>query len=400
MAEGGGALSLLCLAASSGVPLFCRSRGGPARQQLPFSLIGSLNGVHMFGANLAVGLRGASAEGARVAWRGYHDSVTLIALSSEPGASEAALGRLLDAVFSAMVLVLGLEELVPVRNVERLKRDLRGCFGLIDRLLGPGEHPGVLAGCLESAVPPPGPPRDALQERLERFAGAAGTGLGCLLGGGGRVLLATPPWWALPPPDGALLAWLLGGAPSPGARDLPLYLPHGSPTVPHRLLVLELVPGVVVALLCGPSPSLQHVRTQLLPQFWAPAVEQLRGCARPPPAPLPPGVLAYLLIDLKQRRSRSGVTPGGAQGGLLPPRRRGAALRRFYALVAPHYFPEAGGGPDPPGGGARLCYVAGSSHAACALLRPPLLLLLLLPPGPRQGLRRVARAALAALAPP
>ncbi|XP_068785404.1 protein fuzzy homolog isoform X2 [Struthio camelus] len=333
MAEGGGALSLLCLAASSGVPLFCRSRGGPARQQLPFSLIGSLNGVHMFGANLAVGLRGASAEGARVAWRGYHDSVTLIALSSEPGASEAALGRLLDAVFSAMVLVLGLEELVPVRNVERLKRDLRGCFGLIDRLLGPGEHPGVLAGCLESAVPPPGPPRDALQ-------------------------------------------------------------------VPHRLLVLELVPGVVVALLCGPSPSLQHVRTQLLPQFWAPAVEQLRGCARPPPAPLPPGVLAYLLIDLKQRRSRSGVTPGGAQGGLLPPRRRGAALRRFYALVAPHYFPEAGGGPDPPGGGARLCYVAGSSHAACALLRPPLLLLLLLPPGPRQGLRRVARAALAALAPP
>uniref|UniRef100_A0A8C6WBT9 Fuzzy planar cell polarity protein n=1 Tax=Nannospalax galili TaxID=1026970 RepID=A0A8C6WBT9_NANGA len=61
----GGTVHLLCLAASSGVPLFCRSsRGGaPTRQQ---------------------------------------------------------------------VLVVGLEELTNIRNVERLKKELRATYGLID----------------------------------------------------------------------------------------------------------------------------------------------------------------------------------------------------------------------------------------------------------------------------
>uniref|UniRef100_A0A8C2W9B9 Fuzzy planar cell polarity protein n=1 Tax=Chinchilla lanigera TaxID=34839 RepID=A0A8C2W9B9_CHILA len=61
----GGTVHLLCLAASSGVPLFCRSsRGGaPARQQ---------------------------------------------------------------------VLLVGLEELTNIRNVERLKKELRASYCLID----------------------------------------------------------------------------------------------------------------------------------------------------------------------------------------------------------------------------------------------------------------------------
>ncbi|PNJ41562.1 FUZ isoform 17 [Pongo abelii] len=71
----GGTVHLLCLAASSGVPLFCRSsRGGtPARQQLPFSVIGSLNGVHMFGQNLEVQLSSARTENTTVVWKSFHD---------------------------------------------------------------------------------------------------------------------------------------------------------------------------------------------------------------------------------------------------------------------------------------------------------------------------------------
>lgn len=50
-------------------------------------------------------------------------SVTLMAVGSP--ASEELLHELVQAVFRAMVLSVGLEELKTIRSVERLKRDLR-----------------------------------------------------------------------------------------------------------------------------------------------------------------------------------------------------------------------------------------------------------------------------------
>lgn len=153
-----GTIHLLCLAASSGVPLFCRSsRGGaPARQQLPFSVIGSLNGVHMFGQNLEVQLSSSRTEDTTVVWKSFHDSITLIVLSSEEGTSELRLERLLQMVFGAMVLLVGLEELTNIRNVERLKKELRASYRLIDSFLGDSELIGDLTQCVDCVVPPEG----------------------------------------------------------------------------------------------------------------------------------------------------------------------------------------------------------------------------------------------------
>lgn len=55
--------------------------------------------------------------------RGLCSSVTLMAVGSP--ASEELLHELVQAVFRAMVLSVGLEELKTIRSVERLKRDLR-----------------------------------------------------------------------------------------------------------------------------------------------------------------------------------------------------------------------------------------------------------------------------------
>lgn len=52
-----------------------------------------------------------------------YSSVTLMAVGSP--ASEELLHELVQAVFQAMVLSVGLEELKTIRSVERLKRDLR-----------------------------------------------------------------------------------------------------------------------------------------------------------------------------------------------------------------------------------------------------------------------------------
>ncbi|XP_057252677.1 protein fuzzy homolog isoform X1 [Pezoporus wallicus] len=144
----------------------------------------------MFGAGAGVGLQRAETPGTRLQWGGDGSSITLIAISSAPDASGPALKRLLDSAFGAMVLVLGLDELVPIRNVERLKRDLRSCFVLLDALLSPG---GGLGLGPPSWPLPPGPTRDLLQDTLDAFAAAAGTRWGCLVGAG-RVRASTRRW--------------------------------------------------------------------------------------------------------------------------------------------------------------------------------------------------------------
>ncbi|KAH1181147.1 protein fuzzy homolog isoform X3 [Mauremys mutica] len=372
MGEEGGSVTLLCLTASSGVPLFCRTTGAPSKHQLPFSVIGSLNGVHMFGANLDVLLTAACTANTHVVWRVFHNSITLIVLSAEEGASDFALGRLLDNTFSAMVLILGLEELVNIRNIERLKKDLRACYKLIDSFLAPLERSGDLTQCVECVPVPHGA---ALQEGLEAFVAAAESRFGCLVVGG-RLALATEPWWQLAPQELLLLSWLVGSLPPPTARDYPIYLPHGSPT--------------------------------LVPRFWKPLLEPLQACVRPQPhglppgTTLPPGVLAFLLIHREQRSSQSSVQPPGSGGEGLSPRRRARALRHFYALVAARYFPWEGS-PAPPQEPfqagfphrARHCYVVSATHKAYAIHAPQHQLFLLLAPHvPTFALRPLAARAL------
>nr|XP_020649652.1 protein fuzzy homolog isoform X1 [Pogona vitticeps] len=409
-------ITLLCLTASSGVPLYCRSRGGSAKQQLPFSVIGSLNGVHMFGSNLGVLLTAACTENTRVMWKVFHNSITLIVLSSDESTSELSLGKLLENVFSAMVLILGLEELVNARNIERLKKDLKACYKLIDSFLEPGKGAADLTQCVECAMTPS---REILQECLEAFASAAQSRFGSLLVGS-RVLCATEQWWQLAAPEAMLLVWLVQALPPHTSRDLPVYLPHGSPTVPHRLLTFQLVPGLEVLLLCGPSPSLQCLADELVKQFWQPLLDLLKASARAPPhcllpgISLDPGILGLLLIKQEPRKSLFTVEPHGtctegtAQGSEMPSQGRLFALRSFYAFATSMYFPsekpeestaalqeefQAGFSHSP-----QHCYVVYTTHKAYAIHgKRHQLFLLLKPAVPTFALRTLATSTLQAL---
>lgn len=297
----------------------------------------------MFGQNLDVQLNSARTEDTTVVWKNFHDSITLIVLSSEEGTSELRLERMLHMVFGAMVLIVGLEELTNIRNVERLKKELRASYCLIDSFLGNSELIGDLTQCVDCVIPPEG---SAMQETLSGFAEATGTAFVSLLVSG-RVVAATEGWWRLGMPEAVLLPWLVGSLPPQAARDYPVYLPHGSPTVPHRLLTLTLLRGLELCLLCGPRPPLGQLDPQLMERWWQPLLEPLRACLPLGPRALPEGfplhsdILGLLLLHLELRRCLFTVEPSKDKEPSPEQRRR--LLRNFYTLVATTHFPPEPG---------------------------------------------------------
>lgn len=345
-----GSTQLLCLTASSGVPLFTRG----ASKQLPFSVIGSLNGVHMFGGGQGVVLSCCETEGGgKVVWRVFQDSVMLIAVTGGgrggEGSSkeeEVRLQRLLENVWNCMVLVLGQDELANVRNVERLKRDLRSCFHLIDLLLEERQEGilGNLTHCADSLLPSN---PALLQEAVDGFAQSVDSEFGCLLIRG-RIAAATEKWWRLAPQEVVLLSALMRSLSASGSSscDYPVFLPQGSPTVAHRLLRFQLLPGADVCVLCGPTPSLHRAESGLVVRFWTPLVETLRDCLAigerclPGAVSLRPDVLALLLINRETRRSVSCVRSNHPRGDPpLPSKARcWELLKLFYIFSTTRYF--------------------------------------------------------------
>lgn len=68
-----------------------------------------------------------------ISWKEFEESVVLIAIAS--GTTSSVLEKFLQVVFDSMVLIVGIEEIKNPRNIERLKRELRGCNNIIDKLL-------------------------------------------------------------------------------------------------------------------------------------------------------------------------------------------------------------------------------------------------------------------------
>ncbi|XP_072281566.1 protein fuzzy homolog isoform X2 [Pyxicephalus adspersus] len=353
----GSSVFLLCLTASSGVPLYCRSKR--SSRQLTFSVIGSLNGVHMFANNQDVLLTSTRTENSRVLWRTFHESINLIVMSCDSNASDHSLNRLLENVFSTMA-----------------------CYKLIDSFLTESEKIGDLTQCVDCVIS-----NDSviLQECLDGFTQAAESEFGCLLIGG-KVVVATEKWWRLASLDAMLLCWLVSSLSPHSSRDYPVYLPQGSPTVPHRLLTFQLVPGVDVCILCGPSPSLQKVELELVERFWKPVLDPVKSCLRlqlrsfPISLNLHQGILGFLLINRDLNKSLYTVqvhpfedTQRSDIKCILEHRR--ASLRSFYTLTMLRYFsPEHHDGkiqyeeafPEGFTHQAHQCYVVSSSHKCYA----------------------------------
>ena len=327
---------LICVTADTGLPLFTRAPGHD--KALPFPIMGSLNGVDLFARKHGIELVNTRAGLAKVSWKVFKGSLKFIAIARDSDIPDFQLSLLLENVFNALVLILGLSEIEVVKNVEKFKKEARGSFGIIDNLLTGSIPFGCVTQCVDIILCPG---TSLLKEQLDAFVKLCDSEFGCLLVHG-KVVVATDKWWQLLPSEMMLVIMLVRSMPHSSARDFPIYLPHGSPNVPHRLLTMEIIENVEVCVICGPEPSLQSVLVNHLSRYWkSRTVDILWTCCSSHPKNFPSNIIidslidGFILANVEDGRCLASISPCGNVSNfeIMEAKQRQQILITFYMSV-------------------------------------------------------------------
>lgn len=256
----------------------------------------------MYGKSHNMLLKSTSTEDMTIVWREFENSVTLIAAGVT--LSEQPLSDLCQAVFNTLVMFVGIEELRTIRNVERLRKDLRMSFATIEKLLqavdltdstGPNES---LLNYTPAMLPAD---HEVLQGYVDTWSECVASMFVCVVIEG-SLAGASSGWWQLDRVDRYLLSLVIPSSDACTSSDVPVFLPVKSPTVPFRLVSCTPMQGIRIVALCGPVPDLSQFE-QLATQTWKSCIDLLNDCASVYPRNIAPSfvfhelVLGFLLID-------------------------------------------------------------------------------------------------------
>ncbi|KAK9871041.1 hypothetical protein WA026_009999 [Henosepilachna vigintioctopunctata] len=291
---------IFCVDSGSGLPIFSRKKGNI--ETLPFSVKGSLNGVHMYGKSMKMELLNTITEDYCVSWKEFEESVVLIGISS--GCTQEVLNNLMTSIFSCMVLIVGINEIRSQRNIDRLKRELKICYPLVDRLLDSldcgsptTKYNSDIVGMVECILCTE---NHLMQILLESYMEYVDSLYSCILIHG-KIAAATESWWSLHPDEMKLLSLLATSENVTTSKDIPIFLPYKSPTMAFRFVTCTLIPDVQICSLCGPTPSLLEIE-HLATQCFKSSTETLTAAVQTHPRNFPlmyqidEGILGVLLI--------------------------------------------------------------------------------------------------------
>nr|SVE89303.1 EOG090X07E6 [Daphnia sinensis] len=266
-----------------------------------------------------------------------------VTISADTSLTTVHLKHILDLVSHTMVFYLGLEELVNVKNIERLKKDLKVCYPLIDTILdglNPKEDLEEFCDLTDYTDVLSCPERSTFEGILNCFAESVGTVFGCLRVRS-KVAAATPNWWTLDSVELLQIQLLLSNERYDTGIDIPIYLPVRSPKIPFRLVQWKLTQNSDVCLLCGPTPSLADLEKEVK-RFWRSAFALLKSAESCYPANIPSditldkNVLSYLVMNTEKQRSLSSLSPHTTSGDVhshLTSVRKRDILRTFYKTI-------------------------------------------------------------------
>ncbi|XP_026469258.1 protein fuzzy homolog isoform X1 [Ctenocephalides felis] len=289
------AVYLTCITSAGGIPIFNRKKGDG--EQLPFSTVGALKGIHLFCKTYSYDLQSTKIKNGSIVWKEFYDSIILIIIS--PTTTEIVLQEFLSKVFCAMVFYVGLDQLKDIKSVERLKRDLRPCMSLVEKML---ENLNTEINYTECIL---GPDTNVLASCLESFSEQIESPFCCLLINN-RLSIATEAWWTLHFFERQLLSLvaLLDPASTNSVKELPVFLLHKSPNVAFRLIWTPVSSSSIILALCGPTPDASEI-TNIIQMSWQKAHEALAAALLCAPRNFPlhiqidPTVLGILLINFK-----------------------------------------------------------------------------------------------------
>lgn len=287
---------------SGGIPLFSRKRG--EGEALSFSKMASFNGVHMFLKSHNIELIDTETPDTILKWKEFEETVLIIVMAS--GTTKIILNKFLDAIFNAMVLVVGIDDIKNPRSIERLKRDLRVCNPIIDRLLeclDTGDKTCMKIDSVDMTSCNIYSENHLLQVCLDSYMELLDSMYGCVLIHG-CLAVATENWWHLDPIERKLLILAITLENNCIVKDLPVFLPNKSPSVAFRLVSVSLGNHVEVLSLCGPTPSLIEIE-RLAVQTWRSNIDVLKDVEQIfsrnffTGITLEPGILGFFLANYK-----------------------------------------------------------------------------------------------------
>ncbi|XP_012281102.1 protein fuzzy homolog isoform X1 [Orussus abietinus] len=296
------AAHVMCLTSAGGIPVFTRRKG--EGEMMTFSKMASLNGVHMFLKSQNADLLVTYMPDTTVVWKEFEGCITLIVMAS--GTTKYVLDKFLTLVFNAMVLVAGIDEIKNPRNLERLKKDLRVCNPIIDKLLeclDIGDRIGSKTDLIDMTESIMYTENHLFQTCLDAYMESLDSMYGCLLVHG-CLAVATECWWTLDTIERKLLIAAMNSDSNYTARDMPVFLPYKSPNVAFRLVSVTLVNHIEVLALCGTMPELPEIE-RLAIQCWRSSIDILRTSELYYPRNFPvgtsldSGILGFLLANYK-----------------------------------------------------------------------------------------------------
>ncbi|CRL02569.1 CLUMA_CG015895, isoform A [Clunio marinus] len=290
-------IHLMCLS-SSGTPIFTKRRGENV-ENLPFSTVASLNGVHLFCKTQNVGLELTEfGDNGLVIWKEF-ESLLFIGISTN--LTERVLRNLIEKAFEAMVLHVGLNEIQQLINIDCFKRDLKSSyFQIIEKLMETAENDLLDFNesllCNESV---------AIHEKLLTFSEQTFSPY-CFVLSRHRLICASEGFYDLHVSDRKLLILLITQS-NALQKDFPVFLPHKSPTIAYRLISLPIIQGVSVGLICGAKPAYNELEV-LSQAFWQDHYELLVSAEINNPRNFPPtieldsSVIGFLLINSRLKK--------------------------------------------------------------------------------------------------
>ena len=310
---------LLCITETGGIPLLIRSR--PGVEPISFPVVGTLNGLHMFGINKDVMMKSTTSTTSILVWKKFsHANIVIIAIGSKQGKNnwtEGSMFDLVENVFNSIVLLLGIEGFKNLNksSVElKIKRNIKVCFNLLDSFLKNEyvHYFGLETKTMDCVI---SSNLKILSESLTAFVEASQSQYGCLLKNC-KIVCATTNWWSLEGSELALINRLiLTLNPTTIAHDIPVFLPMSNPSSALRFILFTLVESIQVCILCGPSPSMSELQQKTVERFWVPGFKLLLLTSLSPDIPSElmtsfeaKGLLGFFLVNKKLKRCLSSST--------------------------------------------------------------------------------------------